>query len=66
VAILKDKQYDPAASVLLRSGPYIIFTPSFQDVPNAVLVPGKQAGLEAIDTDPFVCADPAIPGPRLC
>jgi len=66
VAILKDQMYDPAKSVLFRSGPYIVFARSFLDVPNAILVPGKQAGLEAIDPDPFVCADPAIPGPRLC
>lgn len=66
VAIMKDAKYSPAESVLFRSGPYIIFAPSFQDVPSAVLVPGKQAGLEAVDPGPFVCADPAIPGPRLC
>jgi hypothetical protein len=66
VAILKDRQYSSAESVLFRSGPFIIFAPSFQDVPSSVMIPGKQAGLEAIDTGPIVCADPTIPGPRLC
>jgi hypothetical protein len=66
VAILKSKSWDPANSVLFRSGPYIILAPSFLDVPNAVLVPGKQAGLEAVDPDPIICADPTIPGPRFC
>lgn len=66
VALLKSKEYDPAKSVLFRSGPYIIWAPTFLDVPNAVLVPGKQAGLEAVDPDPIICADRTIPLPRLC
>lgn len=66
VAILKSKQWDPANSVLFKSGPYVIFARSFLDVPNAVLVPGQKDGLEAVDVDPIICADPSIPGPRFC
>jgi hypothetical protein len=66
VAILKSPDWNPALSVVFRSGPYIIFAKSVLDVPNAVLVPGKKDGLEAIDTDPIVCADSSIPGPRFC
>ena len=66
VAVLKDGMYHWSQSVLFRSGPYILLAPSFLDVPNAVLVPGKQYGMEAIDTDPYLCRDSTIPGPRLC
>lgn len=66
VAILKSKEWNSAMSVIFRSGPYIILAKSFLDVPNAVLVPGKKDGLEAIDPDPIICADPSIPGPRFC
>jgi hypothetical protein len=66
VAILKSDQWDPADSVLFKSGPYIIFAKSFLDVPNAVLVPGEKDGLEAVDVDQIVCADASIPGPRIC
>ncbi|WP_027344840.1 hypothetical protein [Hamadaea tsunoensis] len=65
VAILKNG-FRPSESVIFRSGPYIIFAPSFLDVPSAVLVPGKENGLEAVDPNSFRCADPTIPGIRFC
>ena len=66
VTILKSRVWVPSKSVLFRSGSFIVFAPSFLGVPNAILVPGKHNGLEAVDPAAFLCADRSIPGPRLC
>jgi hypothetical protein len=66
VAILKDRMWVPSLSVMFRSGPFILFAPTFLGIPNAVLAPGKQNEMEPVDPMMFICHDKSIPGPRLC